>query len=158
MVLPITRGMPTLDAITGGTIQHAIKIHRALGPGLLESVYDEVLCHALLRDGFSVRRHEPIPFEYDGLLFGDGLRPDLLVDGRVIVELKSVEHLAPVHAKQLLTYLKLARLPVGLLINFGGATLLEGVRRIVNNLPGASSTALRINQERAAKPAVDDDL
>lgn len=150
--------MRDLDSITGATIQHAVKIHRALGPGLLESVYDEVLSHALLRDGFSVRRHEPIPFEYDGLVFGDGLRPDLLIEGRVIVELKSVEHLAPVHAKQLLTYLKLARMPVGLLINFGGATLMEGVKRIVNDLPSDLSPRLRVNQpHQRAKPAADDD-
>lgn len=151
-------GMPDLDAITGATIQHAVKIHRALGPGLLESVYDDVLSYALQRDGLRVVRHQPIPFEYDGLIFGDGLRPDLLIEGRVIVELKSVEHLQPVHAKQLLTYLKLARLPVGLLINFGGATLMEGVRRIVNDLPAASSPALLINQNQTAKPVLDDDL
>jgi GxxExxY protein len=155
MFLPANFRMQNLDHITGATIRHAVRIHRSLGPGLLESVYDDVLAAALLREGFSLRRHEPIPFEYDGMTFRDGLRPDLLIEGLVIVELKSVEHLAPVHAKQLLSYLRLARLPVGLLINFSGATLMEGVRRIVNALPAVQSPALRINQVHKSQPSDD---
>ncbi|MFM8396158.1 MAG: GxxExxY protein [Acidobacteriota bacterium] len=88
-----------------------------------------------------------IRFEYDGLLFDEGLRLDLLVDGCVVVELKSVERLAPVHHKQVLTYLRLLQLPVGLLINFGGATLKEGLHRIVNQLPASASPCLRVNQK-----------
>jgi iron complex transport system substrate-binding protein len=145
--------MPNLDLVTGAIVRHSVRIHRALGPGLLESVYEGVLGQALTRDGFQVEHHRPIAFEYDGLLFRDGLRPDLTVNGQVLVELKSVERLAPVHAKQLLTYLRLANLPVGLLINFGGATLIEGLRRIVNHLPPDASPGLRINQN--TKP-VDD--
>ena len=127
-----------LNVITGAIVDSAISIHRALGPGLLESVYGVVLARALEKRGFEVERQKPVRFEYDGMTFEDGFRIDLLVDGRVVVELKSVETLAAVHGKQLLTYLRLMKLPVGLLINFGGATLVEGLRRIVNQLPEVS--------------------
>jgi iron complex transport system substrate-binding protein len=92
-----------------------------------------------------VERQKVIRFEYDGMVFEEGFRTDLLVEGRVIVELKSVEKLAPVHSKQVLTYLRLTNLSVGLLVNFGAATLKEGLRRIVNNLPPEAS-CLRVNQ------------
>jgi GxxExxY protein len=105
-----------------------------------------VLARMLERRGFHVERQKPIRFEYDGMVFEDGFRTDLLVDNRVVVELKSVEKLAPVHPKQLLTYIRLMDLPVGLLINFGGETLKEGLRRIVNNLPPSASPHLRVNQ------------
>jgi iron complex transport system substrate-binding protein len=96
----------------------------------------------------TVERQKPICFEYDGISFDDGFRVDLLVEGRVVVELKSVEKVAPVHSKQLLTYLRLMSLPVGLLINFGAATLKEGLHRIVNNLDISASPRLRVNQEK----------
>ncbi len=136
----------SLDDITGSIIDAAIKIHIDLGPGLLESVYEVVLARALEKRGFQVERQKPIRFEYDGTVFEEGFRADLLVDGRVIVELKSVEKLAPVHGKQVLTYLRLIDLPVGLLINFGSTTLKEGLHRIVNNLPPSASPRLRVNQ------------
>ena len=132
-----------LDDITGAVVDSAMKIHKELGPGLLESVYEVVLARALEKRGFQVARQTPIRFEYDGMVFEDGFRVDLLVDGRVIVELKFVEKLAPVHSKQLLTYLRLTNLPVGLLINFGSATLKEGLYRIVNKLPSSASPSLR---------------
>ena len=135
--------MKELDDITGAVVDSAMKIHKELGPGLLESVYEVVLARALEKRGFQVARQTPIRFEYDGMVFEDGFRVDLLVDGRVIVELKSVEKLAPVHSKQLLTYLRLMNLPVGLLINFGSATLKEGLYRIVNKLPSSASPSLR---------------
>jgi len=135
-----------LDEITGAVIDAAIKIHRELGPGLLESVYEAVLARDLARRGFEVERQRVVPFVYDGMEFEEGLRLDLLVNGRVIVELKSVENLAPVHSKQVLTYLRLMKLPVGLLINFGAATLKEGLHRIVNNLSPSASPRLRVNQ------------
>ena len=138
--------MHELDDITGAIVDSAMKIHKELGPGLLESVYEVVLARALERRGFHVDRQKPIRFEYDGMVFEDGFRVDLLVDERVIVELKSVEKLAPVHSKQLLTYLRLMKLPVGLLINFGGATLKKGVHRIVNQLPSSASPRLRVNK------------
>ena len=138
--------MPELDEITGAIVDSAIKIHTNLGPGLLESVYEAILAAALEKRGFQVERQKAISFEYDGILFEEGFRADLLVAQRVVVELKSVEHLAPVHSKQLLTYLRLMHLPIGLLINFGAATLKEGLHRIVNQLPSAASPRLRVNQ------------
>lgn len=128
-----------LDVVTGTIVDAALKIHQTLGPGLLESVYEVVLADALRKRGLRVERQVSVAFEFDGTRFQEGLRVDLLVDDRVVVELKSVETLAPVHAKQVLTYIRLLKLQVGLLINFGGATLKEGLRRIVNNLPKVSS-------------------
>jgi GxxExxY protein len=121
-------------------------VRMGLGPGLLESVYEIVLARALASRGFRVERQKPIDFEYDGIIFEDSFRVDLLIDERVIVEVKSVGKLAPVHGKQVLTYLRLMHLPVGLLINFGGATLKEGLLRIVNQLPSSASPRLRVNQ------------
>jgi len=138
--------MKELDDITGAVVDAAVKIHKELGPGLLESVYEVVLARELERRGFQVERQKPIRFEYDGMVFEEGFRTDLLIETRVVVELKSVENLAPVHSKQLLTYLRLMHLPVGLLINFGAATLKEGLRRIVNNLPSSASPRLRVNK------------
>jgi iron complex transport system substrate-binding protein len=112
----------------------------------LESVYEAVLAHALEQRGFQVERQKPIRFEYQEMVFEEGFRADLLVENRVMVELKSVERLASVHGKQLLTYLKLTNMPVGLLINFGAATLREGEHRIVNGLPASASPRLRVNQ------------
>lgn len=138
--------MKELDDITGEIVDAALKIHQGLGPGLLESVFESVLARALERRGLKVERQKLISFEYDGMLFEEGFRVDLLVEERVVVELKSVETLAPVHSKQLLTYLRLMDLPVGLLINFGAATLKEGLHRIVNKLPSSASPRLRVNQ------------
>ena len=139
--------MRALDDITGGIVHASLRIHRDLGPGLLESVYETVLARALGKRGFQVERQRVIRFEYEGIVFEEGFRVDLLVDNRVVVEIKSVERLAPVHSKQLLTYLKLARTPVGLLINFGAATLREGLHRVVNGLPASASPRLRVNQK-----------
>ena len=138
--------MKELDDITGAIVDAALKIHMELGPGLLESVYGVVLARALEKRGFRVERQKVIRFEYDGMVFEEGFRTDLFVEGRVVVELKSVERLSPVHSKQVLTYLRLINLPVGLLINFGAATLKEGLHRIVNNLPTSASPRLRVNQ------------
>jgi GxxExxY protein len=137
--------MKELDDITGAIVDAAMKLHMELGPGLLESVYEVVLARALEKRGFRVERQKVIRFEYDGMSFEEGFRTDLLVEGRVVVELKSVEKLAPVHSKQVLTYLRLMNLPVGLLINFGAATLKEGLHRIVNNLQPSASPRLRVN-------------
>lgn len=141
----------TLDEITGTIVDASLKIHRDLGPGLLESVYEAVLATALMKRGLDVVRQRPIRFEYEGMTFEEGFRADLLVERRVMVELKSLERLAPVHGKKLLTYLKLANLRVGLLINFGAGTLKEGLHRIVNDLPASASPALRVN--RTPRPA-----
>jgi GxxExxY protein len=123
----------TVDEIAREAVDAAVKVHREIGPGLLESVYQVLFAQELERRGLFVERQKKITFTYDGMTFADGFRVDLLVNGLVVIELKATESLAPVHTKQLLTYLRLMKLPVGLLINFGGATLKEGLRRVVNN-------------------------
>ncbi len=138
--------MKGLDEITGAIVDASLRIHRDLGPGLLESVYEVVLGRSLEKQGWFVERQKCVKFDYDGMCFDEGFRTDLLVEGRVIVELKSVEKLAPVHSKQLLTYLRLMDLRVGLLINFGAPRLKDGLHRIVNHLPAADSLELRVNQ------------
>jgi iron complex transport system substrate-binding protein len=135
-----------LDEVTGEIVDAAYRLHRGLGPGLLESVYEAVLARDLERRGLRAARQLPVSFGYDGLEFKDAFRVDLLIENRVIVEIKSVERLAAVHSKQLLTYLRLLRLPVGFLINFGAPTLKEGLHRVVNGLPASASPRLRVNQ------------
>ena len=137
-----------IDEITGQVVDAAFKLHTRLGPGLLESVYELVLARELERRGLRVERQKPISFEFDGLQFDNAFCVDLLIDWCVVVELKSVETLAPVHSKQILTYLRLLNLPVGLLINFGAATMKEGLHRVVNNYQPSSSAPprLRVNQ------------
>ncbi|RZF66460.1 GxxExxY protein [Sphingomonas populi] len=138
--------MKDIDAITGDVIDVALRLHRDLGPGLLESVYEMVLAAKLTDIGYSVVRQSPIDIEFEGLRFDAAFRVDLLIDNRLIVEIKSVERLMPVHGKQLLTYLRLMKQPVGLLINFGGETLKEGLRRVVNNHRSSAPPRLRVNQ------------
>lgn len=122
-----------LESITGEILDSAVWLHRRLGPGLLESVYESLLAQELRRRGLSVERQFAVSFEIDGLQFTDALRIDLLVERVVVVELKSVGKLEPVHWRQVLTYLRVLDLRVGLLLNFGGATLKEGVHRVVND-------------------------
>ncbi|NLD94579.1 MAG: GxxExxY protein [Fibrobacter sp.] len=136
-----------IDDITGIIIDTSIKIHRDLGPGLLESVYEMVLAKKIEQRGLSVLRQYPIDLEYDGIKFSDGFRLDLLVENTVIVELKSVEKIAPVHPKQLLTYLRLLKLEVGLLINFNESLLRDGIYRVVNNHKPLESSVLRVNKK-----------
>jgi GxxExxY protein len=128
--------MADIEEIARQAIDCGFKIHKELGPGLLESVYETLLAASLSR----------IDFEYDGMTFREGFRADLLVDGRLIIEVKSIERLAPVHGKQLLTYLKLAGQPLGLLMNFGGETFREGLKRVVNNHGPFAPSRLRVNQ------------
>lgn len=127
-------------------VDAAFQLHRDLGPGLLESVYEAVLARMLMERGLAVERQKMLPFSFHGMQFDEGLRIDLLVAGCLVVELKSVENLAPVHSKQVLTYLRLSNLSLGLLINFGAATFKEGIRRIVNNHQDSISSQLRMNQ------------
>lgn len=108
------------------------RLHRDLGPGLLESAYEAILADQLRRAGILVERQKAIPIKYDGVELAEGFRADLLLEGQLLVELKSVERLSPLHSKQVLTYLRLLDLPLGVLMNFGGATFKEGVRRIAN--------------------------
>ena len=123
--------MKTND-ITQIILDAAFHVHTKLGPGLLESVYEVVLAHELKKRGLRVERQKPIAICYEELTFEEGFRADLLVEDKVIVELKSVERLAPVHPKQVLTYLRLSGKRVGLLLNFGEARLKDGIERIIN--------------------------
>jgi GxxExxY protein len=138
--------MPDPEAISGDVIDVAVRLHRQLGPGLLESVYEMLLAARLEKMGYRIARQRAIDIEFDGIRFPAAFRIDLLVDESLLVEVKSVERLSPVHGKQLLTYLRLTRRPVGLLINFGGETLKEGLRRIVNDYRPSASSRLRVNQ------------
>jgi GxxExxY protein len=124
----------TENEIATQIVDAAFKIHKQLGPGLLESVYEVVLAHELKKRGLRVVRQAPIPIVYDDIKFDEGFRADLIVGGKVVVELKSVEAVVPVHKKQVLTHLRLANLKLGLLINFGEELIKNGISRIVNGL------------------------
>lgn len=113
-------------------VDTAFHLHRNLGPGLLESVYEAVLAHELKARGLRVERQKPVPIHYHDVKLDEGFRLDLLVEQKLIVELKSVEEIHPVHPKQVLTYLRLMDLPLGLLINFGAPLLKHGLKRVVN--------------------------
>lgn len=137
--------MTDIDVISGEVVDVAIRVHRDLGPGLLESVYEVVLAGKLAQRGYKIDRQKPIDIVFEGMRFDAAFRIDLLVDDRLIIEIKSVERLNAAHAKQLLTYLRLTQQPVGLLLNFGGATLKEGIRRLVNNHTPSASPRLCAN-------------
>lgn len=119
-------------------VDSAMKVHRVLGPGLLESVYEVALAHELRTRGFSVERQVAFPIVYEGVEFDEGFRVDLVINGLVVAELKSVEKIAPVHAKQVLTYLRLSKLRLGFLLNFGMPYMRDGIERIVNGLTDQS--------------------
>jgi len=112
----------------------AIEVHRELGPGLLETVYEVVLAHELTRSGLDVERQVPVPIVFKGIRFDEAFRADLIVARKVLVELKSVEHVTPAHKKQVQTYLKLTGIKLGYLLNFGEAFLKDGITRCVNRL------------------------
>jgi GxxExxY protein len=122
----------TYNELSSTVLEVAIDVHRRLGPGLLESVYQTILAHELTKRGFHVVKEQPIPLIWDNLRFDIGFRADLIVNDLLLVELKSVEQLAPVHKKQVLTYLRITGKKLGLLINFGEETLKDGIRRIIN--------------------------
>ncbi len=123
-----------LNQLTEKIIGAAIEVHRTLGPGLMESAYAECLCRELLLQGIPFEREKALPVAYKGVKLDCGYRLDLLVAGSVVVELKAVEELLPIHEAQLLTYLRLGGWKVGLLINFNVPVLTKGVKRMVNNL------------------------
>ncbi|MBW2574985.1 MAG: GxxExxY protein [Deltaproteobacteria bacterium] len=115
-------------------VDAAFQIHKRLGPGLLESVYEVVLAHELKKRGLRVKQQVPVAIVYDDIKFDEGFRADLIIEDKVIVELKSVENIVPVHKKQLLTYLRLSDKRLGLLINFGSELIRDGISRVVNGL------------------------
>lgn len=110
----------------------AMKLHMELGPGLLESVYETLLTHRIGEEGLKVERQVSIPFEFDGIQFDEGFRADLIIEDKVLIELKSVEQLNKAHQKQVLTYLKLTNLKLGYLLNFGSAYMKDGISRVLN--------------------------
>jgi len=124
----------TENEIAAIIVNTAYDIHVKLGPGLLESVYEEIMFYELVKQGLNVERQKAIPVIWDELKMEIGFRADLIVENKVILELKSVEKIAPVHPKQLLTYLKITGLKLGLLINFNEKLIKDGITRIVNNL------------------------
>lgn len=124
-----------LNNITEAIIGSAINVHKALGPGLLESAYEACLVHDLAQKGLKFEQQKPLPIVYQGVKLECGYRLDLLVENEVIVEIKSVERLLPIHKAQLMSYLKLSGCKVGLLVNFNIEVLKDGIQRVVNNFP-----------------------
>ena len=122
-----------IDAISAIVVDECIAIHRELGPGLFENVYEVVLAGRLEARGLMIARQVPISVNFDGQTFDVAFRVDLLVEDRLVLEIKAVEMLSKAHAKQLLTYLRLMKQPVGLLLNFSQATMKDGIRRLVND-------------------------
>ncbi len=127
------KGRDELIEISGRIIDFAIRVHRALGPGMLEGAYEICLMHELIQNGLQARSQVTLPIIYDGIKLDAGYRIDLLVENSIIVELKAIERLHPVHEAQLLSYLRMSDLSLGLLINFNVKLLRDGVRRVVNN-------------------------
>ena len=122
-----------MEALARNVVDCGFKLHQGLGPGRLESVYEVCLFQSLAKRGMSVARQVPVPIVYEGVALEEGFRADLLVEGRLLIELKSTQAFVPVHAKQVLTYLRLMDLPLGLLMNFGAYAFPDGVRRIAND-------------------------
>jgi GxxExxY protein len=125
--------MADLEELATAVLDVAFAVHRDVGPGLLESVYERLTANRLQRAGFWVDRQLPVGAQIEGLEFEEAFRLDLLVEKKLLVEVKAIEKLAPIHARQTLTYLRLMKSPLGLLINFGGITLKEGIKRVANN-------------------------
>jgi GxxExxY protein len=126
--------MMDINKLSSRIIGAAIEVHKTLGPGLLESAYEECICHELNLGGFSLERQKPLVVQYKGIILDCGYRLDVVVDNAIILELKTCENIEPIHKAQLLTYLKLSGLKLGLLLNFNVSLMREGIVRIVNEL------------------------
>ena len=138
--------MKSIEETARLAVDCGFQIHQQLGPGLLESVYEAVLEIKLKRMGLFVERQLPVPISYEGVVLQEAFRIDLLVERSLVIEVKSVEKLQPVHGKQLLTYLRLTEQPLGLLMNFGNATFREGLKRVVNGHFDFASSRLRVHK------------
>lgn len=138
--------MRDIEELAATAIDCGFHIHKNLGPGMLETVYETILELALKERGVSVRRQVAVPIIYRGVVLPEAFRADLVLDGTLIVEIKSVERNAPIHAKQLLTYLRLLEQPLGLLMNFGCETFRDGLKRVVNHYRPFAPSRLRVNQ------------
>jgi GxxExxY protein len=134
-----------VDEISGLILEAAIEVHRELGPGLLEKVYEVVLAHQLVARGLRVQRQQRVKIKLYGTVFPEAFRIDLLVQDIVVVEIKSTARHDPVFERQVLTYLRLMGLPVGLVLNFGCQTLLAGAKRVVNNAPAHAGSRVHLN-------------
>ena len=132
--------MVDVEGLATEAIDYGLRLHRRIGPGLFESVYETLLAEGLSRRGFRVERQKLISVTIDGIELKDAFRIDLLVEGALLIELKSVERASPVHLKQLLTYLRLMNLPLGLLMNFGEETFRAGLKRVANTLSAFPSS------------------
>ena len=138
-----------LEEISGDVLDCSVQLHRDYGPGLLENVYEAILTAMLQEKGYLVETQKKLEIHYKHLVIPSVMRIDMLVDSALLVEIKSVEQILPVHAKQVTTYLRLMNLTVGMLINFGGETIKGNVRRIVNGYVPSASPRLRVNQTSA---------
>lgn len=138
-----------IDELTRVVIGVAMRIHTALGPGLFETVYEAVLAGKLLEEGLNVDRQLPVDIDFEGKRYGSALKIDLLIEKRLIIEVKSTGRDNPLFAQQALTYLRLTGLEVGLVLNFGAASLRNGIKRVVNDYkPSATSAPSCVNQQR----------
>ena len=131
------------NEIATAVVKAAYKLHTGMGPGVFETVYEVCLAHELREHGYRVERQVPVPIVWDGIKFDEGFRADLIVDDCVLIELKSIQALEPVHSKQVLTYLRLTKKRLGLLINFGAMRIKDGIKRIVNGLPDEKDPSFR---------------
>jgi GxxExxY protein len=138
----------SVEELSGIVVDCGYKLHVEVGPGLLESVYEIVLARMLIDRGIEIKRQVAVPIRLMDMTFDEGFRVDLLIENKLLVELKSVENLMPVHSKQVLTYLRLLNLPLGLLINFGAPTFKDGCKRIVNGPQSFEASRLRVNQNQ----------
>lgn len=134
-----------VEELSAIAVDCGLQVHRDLGPGLLESAYETVLSHLLAKRGLNIERQKIIPIAYDGLIIDQGFRADIVIENKLLLELKAVERLSPVHARQVTTYLKFMDLRVGLLMNFSCEKFSDGLRRLVNNHRQTSNSRLSIN-------------
>ncbi len=125
--------MRAIDEISAIVVDEAIGVHRELGPGLFENVYETILAGRLEARGLCVARQHPVPLTYDGHFFDAVFRIDILVENRLVLEIKAVDQLSKAHARQLLTYLRILKQPVGLILNFSAAIMKDGIKRMVND-------------------------
>ena len=135
-----------VEELSAIAVDCGLQVHRDLGPGMLESAYEAVLAHLVVKRGLYVELQKIIPIIYDGLVIEQGFRADIIIENKLLIELKTVERLMPVHARQVTTYLKFLNLPVGLLMNFSCEKFTDGLKRCVYNHRQTSNSLLKVNQ------------
>lgn len=135
-----------VEELSAVAVDCGLQVHRDLGPGMLESAYKAVLAHILSKRGLFVERQKVIPIIYDGFIVEQGFRADIIIENKLLIELKTVERLSPLHARQVTTYLKFTGLSVGLLMNFSSEKFTDGLKRLVNNHRETSKSLLKVNR------------